>query len=175
MAEDPTELQVLLRIVEVIDRRMQAQGALTNAPVGGYLANIVNNFIASEAEVRIESGGIEMGDSYTVSQAGVVGPHATARDISFTQIWSQTAGGIDLGLLRGELAQLRSEMSSAAESEPEQYLAIAEIASAQRSAAADDGPAVMKHLRQAGSWALEVAKTAGVDLAVTAMKSAMGL
>ncbi len=175
MTEDPTELQVLLRVVEVIDRRMQARGALTEAPVGGYLANIVNNFIASKSDITIEAGGIDMGDSYTVSQAGAVGPYASAQNTSFTEIWNQTAGGIDLDLLVKELTRLRTEMSSAAESEPEHYLAIAEIASAQKSAASDDGPAVMKHLRQAGAWALGVAKTAGVDLAVTAMKSAMGL
>ena len=66
-------------------------------------------------------------------------------------------------------------MSSAAESDLDRYPAIAEIASAEKAAAEQDGPSVMQHLRQAGAWALEVAKSVGADVAVTALKSAMGI
>jgi hypothetical protein len=175
VAEDPTELQILLRIVEVIDRRMETHTEPSQLPAGGYLANIVNNFIASSPDVMIESGDIDMGDSYTVGQAGAVGPGASAQDMSFSQVWNQSASSVDLAALVGELSRLRAEMSGAAESEPERYHAIAEIASAEKAAAKQDGPAVMKHLRQAGAWALEVARSIGVEVAVTALKSALGI
>ena len=104
-----------------------------------------------------------------------MGPNSSAQNISFSQVWKQSAGNIDLSALLGELARLRAGMSSAAESDPDRYPAIAEIASAEKAAAEQDGPSVMQHLRQAGAWALEVAKSVGADVAVTALKSAMGI
>ena len=104
-----------------------------------------------------------------------MGPNSSAQNISFSQVWKQSAGNIDLSALFGELARLRAGMSSAAESDPDRYPAIAEIASAEKAAAEQDGPSAMQHLRQAGAWALEVAKSVGADVAVTALKSAMGI
>ena len=99
-----------------------------------------------------------------------MGPNSCAQNISFSQVWKQSAGNIDLSALLGELARLRAGMSSAAESDPDRYHAIAEKAAAEQ-----DGPSVMQHLQQAGAWALEVAKSVGADVAVTALKSAMGI
>ena len=56
-----------------------------------------------------------------------------------------------------------------------QDLALAQIAQAEISAKSNDGPAMLEHLRQAGAWALDVAKSVGAGLAVAALKSAMNL
>ena len=73
LRDEDLELQILLRIVEVIDRKSQQKGTgQAGVNSSGHLANIVNNFIASTPSLSfIDSrGGITMGDNYTVGQAG---------------------------------------------------------------------------------------------------------
>jgi hypothetical protein len=82
---------------------------------------------------------------------------------------------IDLPGLAQELAKVRSEMRRTAEGGPEQDLALAEVAKAEISAKSDDGPTVMQHLRKAGMWALDAAKSVGAELAATVIAKAMGL
>jgi hypothetical protein len=50
-----------------------------------------------------------------------------------------------------------------------------QVAQAEISATANDGPAAIKHLRAAGKWALDVATSIGTELAAAAIKAAMGL
>ncbi len=115
-----------------------------------------------------------MGDNYTVGQAGAVGPNSSAQNISFSQVWNQSAGNIDLPALASELQKLRMTMLEAANGEPDRYLAVASVAEAEKSAAANDGPKVMEHLKKAGTWALDVAKSISAGVAVAAIKAAIG-
>ena len=176
--QEPTELTILLRIVEVLERRMQRepQSGPENA-TAGYTPNVVNNFIASSPNIAFAQSGkaVIMGDKYTTGQAGAVGPHSSAHDISFNQVWNQVESTIDLPALADELEQVRIEMRRVAGGEPEQDLSVAEIAQAEISAKSGNGPSVMEHLRNAGKWALDVAKSVGAEVVVAAIKSATGL
>ena len=116
-----------------------------------------------------------MRDKYTTGQAGAVGPHSSAHDISFNQVWNQVESTIDLPTLADELERVRIEMRRVAGGNPEQDLSVAQIAQAEISAKSGNGPSVIEHLRNAGKWALDVAKSVGAELAVAAIKSATGL
>src|SRR5689334_24767465 len=115
--QEPTELTILLRIVEVLGRRLvnDHQSAPENV-TAGHSSNVVNNFIASSPNLAFTRSGeaIIMGDKYTTGQAGAVGPHSSARDMSFNQIWNQVEATIDLPVLANEVEQVRSEMRKAA-------------------------------------------------------------
>lgn len=176
--QEPTELMILLRIVEVIERKMlrNDRGAADGTAVR-HIANVVNNFIASSPNLLFDQSEkrIVMGDSYTTGQAGAVGPFSAAQGITFNQIWKQEASSIDLAGLARELEQVRTEMRRTAGGEPEQDLALAEMAQAELSAKSDDGPTALGHLRKAGNWALEVAKSIGAEVTVAAIKAALSL
>src|SRR5664280_870157 len=81
--QEPTELMILFRIVEVLERKMmgdvpdEVEGAAT-----GNIANVVNTFIASSPNFLFSTSreGAIMGDNYTTGQAGSVGPDSSAYD-----------------------------------------------------------------------------------------------
>jgi hypothetical protein len=176
--QEPTELMILLRIVEVLGRRMLRDDRdAAESAAAGHVASVVNNFIASSPSLVFETSRerVVMGDNYTTGQAGAVGPFSSAQNISFNQIWSQVGSGVDLVNLARELGQMRTEMRKTAQGDPEQDLAVAEIAHAEIAAKSNDGPGALEHLRKAGSWALDVAKSIGAGVAVLAIKSVTGL
>ena len=176
--QEPTELAILLKIVEVLERRMLRENqSVPEDAAAGYIANVVNNFIASSPNLAFTGSGeaIMMRDKYTTGQAGAVGPHSSAHDISFNQVWNQVESTIDLPTLADELERVRIEMRRVAGGNPEQDLSVAQIAQAEISAKSGNGPSVIEHLRNAGKWALDVAKSVGAELAVAAIKSATGL
>ena len=113
------------------------------------------------------------GDSYTIGQAGAVGPHAHAHDMNFNQIWNEVAGSIDLPQLAKELSKLRLEMKKEA-IEPEQDIAVSEIAKAEQAAKSGNGSKTLEHLKSAGKWAFNIATKIGTNLAVEAIKKSMG-
>jgi hypothetical protein len=94
--------------------------------------------------------------------------------MSFAQIWHQVETSIDLTKISAELEQIRIAMRKLAV-DVEQDLAIAQVAHAEKSARSDDGPSVMKHLRAAGTWTLDVARSIGAETVVAAIKAALGL
>jgi hypothetical protein len=108
-------------------------------------------------------------NTYNVGQAGAVGPNAHAHDMTFNQIWNQLQGVIDLSRLAIELSNLRQEMKKEAV-EPEQDIAVSEIAKAEQLAKIADGPKTLEHLKSAGKWALDIATKIGTSLAVEAIK-----
>jgi hypothetical protein len=170
--QEPTELMILLRIVEVLERRMLREDrTIPDDPTAGHISNIVNNFIASSNYVET-SGGAIMRDQYNVNQAGAVGPGSTAHHISFTQTWKES--NVDLPALKEELATLRAAMRKEA-IEPAHDMAVAEIASAEMAAEKGDGPSVLEHLAKAGRWALGVAIAIGAALAAEVIKKAIGV
>jgi hypothetical protein len=129
---------------------------------------------ASIGSIYIEKGEFTMGDSYKAGQAGAMGPHAQAHDMTFNQVQYQLPSSIDLTQLAIELSQLRQQMKKEAV-EPDHDIAVSDIARAEQAAKAGDRSKIVEHLKGAGKWALDVATKIGTSLAVEAIKSASGL
>ena len=124
----------------------------------------------SSPHQRIEGIFMSKGDTtYNVGQAGAVGPHAHAHDMSFQQI----QGGLDLPKLAEELGRLREAMRNRATGTREQDKAIGAVADAEDAATRGDGSAVLRYLRNAGTWTLKVAEDFGAAVAVEALKQAL--
>ena len=135
------------------------------------IKNLISQVFQPHSHTQI--GEANMGDTYKVGQAGAVGPNAHAHDMNFNQIWNQLQGSIDLQQLAGELSRLRQEMKKEAV-EPEQDIAVSEVAKAEQSAKSGDGSKTLEHLKSAGRWALDVATKIGSSVAVEAIKNSMG-
>ena len=101
---------------------------------------------------------------------GAVGDGITVSNNVFTH-WNQSGG--DLKQLAKDLATLRVELDKQAK-QPEQIEAAAAIAKAQVAAGDGDGPTVFQHLKTAGAWALGIATSIGIPIAVEALKKAIG-
>ncbi|MGD1082864.1 MAG: hypothetical protein ABR881_31500, partial [Candidatus Sulfotelmatobacter sp.] len=119
-------------------------------------------------------GKIHMGDDYSAGAAGAMGPHSRASDMTFQQIWNQIYGAIDLPQLARELAKLKTALRSEAH-HPEDEMAIGAVTAAEAAAKEGNGPKTLEYLKNAGKWAFDVATKIGVDLAVAAMKSSLGM
>ena len=119
------------------------------------------------------------GDTFntTAGQIGAVGPDAHVHNNTFQQLWNQSS--LDLPKLAEELERLRGAMKREAEEPPGQDEAVGAVAAAGRTAVSGDGPAtlrhlaVLRHLKTAGAWALEIAEKIGVNVAAEAIKRAM--
>jgi uncharacterized protein YjbI with pentapeptide repeats len=142
------------------------------------LPNLVRS-VQPKYAISIPGGGPLMivdtpGDIYNVpGQAGAVGRGAHAHDMTFNQLWSQSAQSFDLPALAAELTTLRQAMRKEAD-EPFHDKAVVEIGEAQEAAQNHDGPRVLQHLKNAGQWALDVATKIGVNLVTEALKKALG-
>jgi hypothetical protein len=130
--------------------------------------------VEGRTEIHVQ-GGIEVSNkTFNVSgPTGAVGDNAHAHDITFNQIWNQLQGTIDLPKLADELSRLRQEMKNEAV-EPEQDIAVSEIAKAEQSAKAGEGSKTVEHLKSAGKWAFDVATKIGTSLAAEALKKTLG-
>ena len=106
--------------------------------------------------------------TYNVGQAGAVGPHAHAHDMTFQQI----QGGLDLPKLAEELGRLRNAMKGETTGTRDEDKAIGAVADAEEAATKGDGPAVLRYLKSAGTWGLKIAEKIGVALAIEALKNA---
>jgi hypothetical protein len=102
-------------------------------------------------------------------QAAAVGREADIHDNVFQQI----QGGVDLPKLAEELGRLREAMKRSATGTREQDKAIGAVADAEDAATRGDGSAVLRCLRNAGTWTLKVAEEFGAAVAVEALKKAM--
>ncbi len=128
----------------------------------------------NRSKILINRGGIKMGDTYKVGQAGAVGPNAHAHDMTFTQIGNQLEETVDLSQLANELSKLRQAMKAEA-TEAEQDIAVSDIAKAEQAAKVKDSSKVVEYLQSAGKWALEIASKIGVPIAIEALKQATGI
>jgi hypothetical protein len=109
--------------------------------------------------------------------AGAVGHQAHASTVNianYQQAWQSMQSKVDLGELASELGILKAKMVPQATS-PQQFAALAEVASAQEAAEQKDGPTILSHLKRAGTWALDVAKEIGVTIASDVIKSSLGI
>ena len=57
--------------------------------------------------------------------------------------------------------------------EPEQDIAVSEIAKAEQAAKAGDGPKALKHLKSAGKWAWDFVTKVGASLTAEVIKKSM--
>lgn len=136
----------------------------SSGPAGSYDKNIRGIFVQE----------LKMGDNYKVGQAMAVGPGAQASNGTLQQVWNEAGGNIDLAQLAAELATLRTALRAEATS-AEEDVAIGAIAQAETAAIAKDGPGAIAHLRNGSKWVLGVAEKIGVAVAISAIKTALGL
>ncbi len=117
----------------------------------------------------------DMGDQYNFdnSQAGAVGRNSSASGNTFNQ-QNNLPANLDFTQLATELDQLKQALKQQAES-PEEFSAIAEVASAEEAAKNKEGNKVVKHLKSAGKFALDTAQKIGVSLAAEVIQKQMGM
>jgi hypothetical protein len=111
------------------------------------------------------------GDKNVVSnsQAGAVGSHARASDMTFSGTWNRLEKSMDIGKLAEQLGQLRAAMEREATS-ADQKFAVGAVAAAEESAKQNQGSKTLEYLRAGGQWALGIAEKIGVGLVVAVIK-----
>lgn len=114
------------------------------------------------------------GDKYVGSSVGAQGPASYAIDPKFITIWQQSGNELNLNQLAKELEQIRACMQSERAS-PERSLAISQVEEAAKAAKEGKGPKALAALSRAGKWALEIGTKVGTEVAVAALKSALGV
>jgi len=121
--------------------------------------------MASGDQIRIDKLG----------QAASVGSHNIVTDTHMEQANTESAlAGVDMSALAEQLDILTTKLKAAA-TEPDQYTALAEVSQAAKSAKEKDREGTLQHLKKAGGWVLGIAQSVGVELAVGALKAAIGL
>lgn len=140
---------------------------LQNLDIRKNIYNKVEDYLREEATIIL-------GDQYQVQQAASVGPNSQASGVTFNMIWKQTKNDIDLKALSEELELLREVLKGEAVT-LEEDVAVGEIASAEAAAKKGDGPAVMKHLADAGEWVLDVATKIGATVVTSIIKAELGI
>ena len=105
------------------------------------------------------------------------GPNPAAKTVNvynFEQAWSQTKNEVDLPTLAAQLGQLLGSLQLQAK-RPDDFHAIAEVASAAGEAKLGNGGKVMEHLARAGKWTLNVAEKLGIEVAAKVIARALGI
>ena len=162
-------MQALDRLRELSNRILGVSGA------SGLLElTAVSRSGKAFAQLFLKQGDIHMGDRYEVGQAGAVGPGSHSEHNTFNQIWSKSSHDLDLNQLATELTQLRTALALQA-TKPDEFVALGEVASAEKAAGSGDGPGALEHLKRAGGWVWDTATKIGVGVATAAAKSALGL
>jgi len=175
--EGPNEFTVIMKVLEIMDRSLQkASSREINQEQRAQFVQIVGRISNStfEGPLAASAQGDVVGDRYTVGQAGAVGPNSRAENIQFQQIWLQNSSDLDISQLADELKALRGHLRQSADT-LQQDEAVAEVSKAQAAAVEGDGPGVMRHLKQAGKWALDGATAIGTAVAAAAIKAAIGI
>lgn len=126
-------------------------------------------------KIIINGGDNIMNDKYEIAgQVGAVGANAHAHDMTFNQLWSDQSKKLELPILAEELARIRGSLRQDPAS-AEGDIAIGAVANAEIAAKEGNGPKALAYLKAAGMTALSCAKKIGTDVAVAAIKSAMGI
>ena len=126
--------------------------------------------------IKMEDGSMvkKDGDTYNVGQANAVGPNSEGHHVLMTQYSNQNYNELNLDTLYKELEILRIELKKLSQS-PEEDKAIGAIASAEIEIKRGDRSKALDYLKQAGTWAFDVATKIGVGVAIVALKTALGL
>jgi hypothetical protein len=121
--------------------------------------------LTSERGPGLHVDKVEKMDFYSVSgQAGAVGPNAKSKGDIFMQFGMES--DTDLAMLAEQLRLVRSAMKDrlTGGSTAEQDEQVGQVAKAEIAAAKGDKAGVMAHLREAGTWAVVVAREAGAEI-----------
>src|SRR5206468_149255 len=89
-------------------------------------------------------------------------------DISFQQLWLQQKDAIDLPVMAEALAAVRQKAKALATT-PEHDVTVGELAAAETAAKKGDGPMMLEHLKNCGSWIKDAATDLGAKVIVEAM------
>jgi hypothetical protein len=108
------------------------------------------------------------GDSATEISAGDQ-TDLSERDVHITDL----PAGTDFKRLAIELAQMRARVAQNPKSHDP--AASENLHQAEKAAKAGDGATVKSFLKKAGSWALDLAKTVGAEVAESAIKASLGI
>lgn len=112
------------------------------------------------------------GDTINAENSIGVGKGFQMQGVEINQKLTQTNEGFDLQVLAKELEKLREKLLQEAK-EPEQVIMASEVAQAEIAAKEGDESKTFEHLKKAGTWVMEVAKSIGVPLAIEALKRGM--
>jgi hypothetical protein len=175
VAFDLYRMELLRRLNYDVPRDREEERQIFTV-VSGVLSGVAAHnlrFVFSESKNRRVT---IMGDQFNVEQAMAVGPEAKARakNVYFTQLRDSSGKEIDLEQLAQELGKLRAALKEEPDT-PERDSAIGAIADAETASKKGDRSKVAEFLSRAGKFALDVAEKVGVQVAVAAMKSAMGV
>lgn len=181
------------RILQNPQRRLQivqefySEIVITSDPDTAHLILLIKSMVEATSESAPGSnpfillnqgniqGNINMEQRDTkIGQAAVVGDNAHVHDVNFNQIWNEVSSQADTKQLAGELIQLRDELLKRA-SGPDHYIAIGEVAAAEKAASANDGPTALRHLKTAGKWAFDAATQIGTTLAAEVLKKTLSI
>jgi len=177
--QNPEQLEELKKVIESeweqksrwLRKEIENENLILRGEVRALERQI--NSLFSKPTFYLEQGNITS-DTYNISgQAGAVGPNAYAQDNTFNQIGNQIARSVDMNELAAELLKLREAMKNEA-AEPDHYIAIGQIAEAEKAAQKNDSWAAAEKLKAAGSWALKVAADIGTKVAAKAIGQAIG-
>jgi uncharacterized protein YjbI with pentapeptide repeats len=107
------------------------------------------------------SRGLAMGDTYNIhgGQIGAVGQSASASGNTFQQITA-------------ELSRVHEEMQRSAKT-PEQHAAAEDVAKAAQAASEQNEPAMQRHLKNAGKFAVDFAKNIVTDVTAEYLKKTL--
>lgn len=108
------------------------------------------------------------------SQIGAVGNNNAVADNTFNQQINSSYESVDFAELKRELQELRKNLLSKAET-TEHFIAIGEIANAEKASEENDGNKVVKHLKAAGNWVLDAARDIGTNVITDLVKKQTGL
>jgi hypothetical protein len=122
--------------------------------------------------VQILSQETYMGSKYHISggQQGAVGDNASASE--FTQQSKEESSQRDFVVLAGDLSSLHSALI-ARDEDQSHAASIQEVSHAELAAKRGDNASLMKHLRDAGSWVLDVAKEVSTSVLKETIEQAL--
>jgi len=129
---------------------------------------------AKQVEQVFTTNHIYMGDQYNTTQAGAVGPNASATGNTLVQSNYALPADTDYEKLAMELEKLKQLLLTKA-TNPEHYNAIGEVAKAEEAAKEKDGNKVIKSLKSSGKWVLDIANGIVANALFEIIKKCMGV
>ena len=103
-----------------------------------------------------------------------VGPNAQSSNNTYQQTWNELKDEVNLETLADELATLREDLTAIA-SEAEDFVAISEVAKAEKAAKEGNGPKALECLKKSGKWVFDKITKIGVGVTLALVKDKLGL
>jgi hypothetical protein len=126
--------------------------------------------------INLNEGARGMGDTFiNHGVAGSMGHDNTVANEITNPKW-KSEHNPDIEMLARQLQTLRTALNTATDTDPDQDVAIAQVASAQVAAQKGDFPGMMARLGQIGpaaKWVLDIARSIGISLAIASIKESL--